>query len=989
MPQIFADGARVELDTSISAEDVSLNVIQGGELFPIADYVGAGTLSQISPENWFKLVIQDDDGFEVVYCYSHSIGSNIFSNLRRGMDGTTARAFSTGAVVGLRPLAKDMGDLVSRAKTNTELLETKADKTGNIQGNAGTATKLESARALSISGGVTAAAKNFDGSMPVDLEVTAIDVSKANAGTLPVARGGTGTTTSTGTGKLVLDNSPALTGTPTAPTAAVGTNNTQVATTGFVATGLSGKSDTNHVHSVATTGSNGFMSSADKTKLDGIAAGAQVNVPTNLDRSPSATTVTISSSTGTSTTIPAATTTAAGVMTAADKTKLDGVAVGATANATDASLRDRSTHTGTQATSTISGLDTALSAKAPLNSPALTGVPTAPTATAGTNTTQLATTAFVQAVNASDTGSAATAVKLKTARAIGGVFFDGSADITLPGVNSVGTQNTTGSAATLTTARTINGTAFNGSANITTANWGTARNITLGSSTKSVNGSVNVSWTLPEIGAEPTLAAGTTAQYLRGDKTWQTLNKAAVGLSNVDNTSDANKPISTATATALANKVDKVAGKQLSTEDFTSAEKTKLAGLDAGGAVGDILLTSRTLSAPKWLPAKAGTYSKTAYPALGELFAPSTVAADPVTKLNTPATAGGGVNTCASFSPDGVYLIAAVGGNERSRLYKREGDTFTQMPALPNLPDLATNKVLFSPYGDYLVLSHTVSPYLTIYKRNGDVFTKLDSPSVLPGGSSNEMAFSPGNDYFAVAHGGSPNVTIYKRTGDTFTKLTNPAALPAGAGFGADFSQDGVHLAVAHTTSPFVTIYKRSGDTFTKLANPASLPGSNGRSAAFSPDGGHLAVAIESSPYIAIYKRVGDTFTKLANPATTPTGRGQQVAFSPDGNFLAIAHDDAGGVSGIRYTLYSRSGDTFTKVPDPAVPPAGSDGRGVAFWFGSAKYMERFMAISSWSYTDGLAIYRDGYPSDPYDEFTVPNCDSLLVTNVKAFIRAT
>jgi len=38
----------------------------------------------------------------------------------------------------------------------------------------------------------------------------------------------------------------------------------------------------------------------------------------------------------------------------------------------------------------------ALASKAPLASPALTGTPTAPTATAGTNTTQIATTAFVQ-----------------------------------------------------------------------------------------------------------------------------------------------------------------------------------------------------------------------------------------------------------------------------------------------------------------------------------------------------------------------------------------------------------------------------------------------------------------------------------------------------------------------------------------------------------------------------------------------------------------
>lgn len=44
-----------------------------------------------------------------------------------------------------------------------------------------------------------------------------------------------------------------------------------------------------------------------------------------------------------------------------------------------------------------SQIDTLLNAKAPLASPALTGTPTAPTAVPATNTTQIATTAFVQA----------------------------------------------------------------------------------------------------------------------------------------------------------------------------------------------------------------------------------------------------------------------------------------------------------------------------------------------------------------------------------------------------------------------------------------------------------------------------------------------------------------------------------------------------------------------------------------------------------------
>ena len=52
-------------------------------------------------------------------------------------------------------------------------------------------------------------------------------------------------------------------------------------------------------------------------------------------------------------------------------------------------------------------------------------------------------------------------------------------------------------------------------------------------------------------GKENAITAGTTAQYWRGDKSFQTLDKTAVGLGSVDDTSDINKPISTATQNAL------------------------------------------------------------------------------------------------------------------------------------------------------------------------------------------------------------------------------------------------------------------------------------------------------------------------------------------------------------------------------------------------------------------------------------------------------
>ena len=68
-------------------------------------------------------------------------------------------------------------------------------------------------------------------------------------------------------------------------------------------------------------------------------------------------------------------------------------------------------------------------------------------------------------------------------------------------------------------------------------------------------------------------AADGTAKWLAPDKT-------TVGLDKVDNTSDMEKPVSTAQKAALDKKVDKVDGKGLSANDYTDEEKAKLAGIE-------------------------------------------------------------------------------------------------------------------------------------------------------------------------------------------------------------------------------------------------------------------------------------------------------------------------------------------------------------------------------------------------------------------------
>lgn len=83
---------------------------------------------------------------------------------------------------------------------------------------------------------------------------------------------------------------------------------------------------------------------------------------------------------------------------------------------------------------------------------------------------------------------------------------------------------------------------------------------------------------------QPIISLGATTQYYRGDKTWQVLNKAAVGLPLVDNTPDLGKPVSTATQTALNGKENSL----------------------GNPAANGYLLSSTTTGVRTWIPAPAG-----------------------------------------------------------------------------------------------------------------------------------------------------------------------------------------------------------------------------------------------------------------------------------------------------------------------------------------------------------------------------------------------
>jgi hypothetical protein len=197
--------------------------------------------------------------------------------------------------------------------------------------------------------------------------------------------------------------SPPLTGVPTAPTAAPGTNTTQLATTAYVVAGLSGKTDNGHTHSIGNI-------SGLQAQLDGINTGLALKAPlaspplTGVPTAPTATPGTNTTQIATTAFVVAAISGLSGGASAAW-----GSITGSLSSQADlwnalSDAKARANHTGSQAMGTITGLDAALSAKAPLASPGFTGVPTVPTAAPGTNTIQAASTAFVQAAVAAGGG---------------------------------------------------------------------------------------------------------------------------------------------------------------------------------------------------------------------------------------------------------------------------------------------------------------------------------------------------------------------------------------------------------------------------------------------------------------------------------------------------------------------------------------------------------------------------------------------------------
>ena len=230
--------------------------------------------------------------------------------------------------------------------------------------------------------------------------------------------------------------------------------------------------------SQASTTQAGVMSSTDKKKFDSVpntvlsSISFRTGNASNL--SVGAQTATYDTATGVYKSservigMPVVSGTQAGIMIASDKTKLDGIAEGANAYTLPAATAQ--TLGGVKIGSNISLADGGVISINKTNVTTALGY----TPLESVDTSNFVTLSGTQTIAGKKTFSDI-------------IYFNQQI------------QGNALSASKLQTARQINGTDFNGSTNITTSKWGTSRNLTIGKTTKAVDGSNEVSWSTSEI----------------------------------------------------------------------------------------------------------------------------------------------------------------------------------------------------------------------------------------------------------------------------------------------------------------------------------------------------------------------------------------------------------------------------------------------------------------------------------------------------------
>lgn len=422
--------------------------------------------------------------------------------------------------------------------------------------------------------------------------------------------------------------SPNLTGTPTAPTALPTTNTTQIATTAFVQSVVTSVS-------AGVTTFNGRSGAVTLTTADVTGAGGAPIASPGLTGTPTAPTAAPSTNT----------------------TQLATTAFVTSAISAAGGVASFNSRTGAV---TLQNNDISAAGGALIASPSFTGTPQAPTATAGTSNTQIATTAFVSAAIAASTGG------VTTFNGRSGAVTLTTADITGAGGAPIASPGFTGTPTAPTAAQTVNDTtiatcafvhAALASGVVSSFNSRSGAVTLTGSDISAAGGALIASPTFTGTPAAPTATPGTnttqlattafvTAAVAGGVLSFNGRN-GAVTLTTADITGAGGAPVASPALTGTPTTPTATAGTnntQIASTAFVAA---------AVGAVAGILAI-RVITA-------SGTYTPTAG----------------MKTCLIEAVGGGGGGANASASPS-YYVISGGGGGGA---YARKFATAAQIGA--------------------------------------------------------------------------------------------------------------------------------------------------------------------------------------------------------------------------------------------------------------------------------------------------------------------